>query len=276
MTLDQALAAELAVARDVAREAGVLSLRYHDTGIEVERKAGDEPVTRADREASELIVARLSREFPGDIVISEEGADDRRRLDPSARVWYVDPIDGTRDFIRGAAGFATMIGLAIGGNPRLGVVYQPIGERSFWSVGDRAWVSDAAGERPLRCAPTADLAEIRLVASKSHRTAKIDDVKNALGIADELNIGSVGLKVALIALGDRDLYVNPSSQSKAWDTCAPEAILAGAGGRLTDLWGDPLRYDDPDMRNRRGLLASNGILHQAVLDRLAPLFPRPT
>jgi len=133
----------------------------------------------------------------------------------------------------------------------------------------------AEGGEPRRLAVSAvsDVSQIRLVASKSHRSRQIDDVKNALGISSEMNIGSVGLKLGLIAMGEVDLYVNPSSKSKAWDTCAPEALLVAAGGKITDLWGEPLAYDRAELSNARGLLASNGILHDAVLARLRPLFP---
>jgi 3'(2'), 5'-bisphosphate nucleotidase len=267
---------ELEVAREVAERAGSLVLRYHKTDVEVERKAGDEPVTRADREASELIVETLGRAFPGDLLVSEEAPEQAARLPGTERVWFVDPLDGTKDFIRGHDGFAVMISLCVGGRPRVGVVHQPVGGRTFLAApGEPAVLVGPEGRRVLRVSDVEDLAQIRLVASKSHRTGKIDEVKSALGISDELNIGSVGLKLGLIALGERDLYVNPSGHAKAWDTCAPEAILEAAGGRMTDLWGGPLRYDDPDVRNRRGLVASNGRLHDAVLAKLRPIWPEP-
>lgn len=264
---------ELSVAEDLARRAGALILRYFDTGITVETKAGDEPVTRADREASELIVAGLTAAFPGDIIISEEAADDRRRLEAGRRVWFVDPLDGTRDFIRGRHGFAVMIGLCEDARPTAGVVYQPHGDRLYRAApGAGSVLVDDRGARTLRCSDVHDVDKIRLVASRSHRTPEIDRVKAALGIDDEMNIGSVGLKLGLIALGERDLYVNPSSKSSAWDTCAPEALLVHAGGRLTDLAGNPLRYDDADVKNAKGLLASNGHVHDAVVAKIRPLF----
>src|SRR5581483_6387117 len=111
-------------------------------------------------------------------------------------------------------------------------------------------------------------------ASKSHRDEKIDQVRAALGITDELNVGSVGLKLGLIARGERDLYVNPSGHSKLWDVCAPEAILVEAGGRLTDAHGSPIDYRGKDVRCLDGLIASNGQLHDTVVERLAALFPR--
>jgi 3'(2'), 5'-bisphosphate nucleotidase len=86
--------------------------------------------------------------------------------------------------------------------------------------------------------------------------------------------GSVGLKLGLIARGERDLYVNPSGHSKLWDACGPEAILVEAGGRLSDAHGAPLDYRGPELGNVRGLIASNGHLHDEVVARLAVLFNR--
>jgi 3'(2'), 5'-bisphosphate nucleotidase len=266
---------EIAVAGALAREAGALILRYFGTDLPVDSKPGDEPVTRADREASELILRGLAAAFPDDVLISEEAPDDARRLQPG-RVWFVDPLDGTRDFIRGRKGFAVMIGLCIDGHPVAGAVYQPHGDRLYTAApATGTWVEDADGRRQLRCSTIADPEKIRLVASRSHRTPEIDAVKAVLGISDEMNIGSVGLKLGLIALGERDLYVNPSSRSSAWDTCAPAALLVHAGGRISDLAGDPLRYDVPELRNERGIVASNGAVHDAVLEKLRPLFFKP-
>jgi 3'-phosphoadenosine 5'-phosphosulfate (PAPS) 3'-phosphatase len=113
------LARELEVASALAREAGALVVAIRDRGpaaLGVEHKAGDEPVTVADRAASELIVAGLAAAFPDDVIVSEESADDLARLGAS-RVWFVDPIDGTKDFIRGTEGFAVMIGLCVDARP---------------------------------------------------------------------------------------------------------------------------------------------------------------
>jgi 3'(2'), 5'-bisphosphate nucleotidase len=270
-------AREVEVARTLARAAGALALRLRGGDLGVELKGMDDPVTVADRQASELILAGLGTEFPADVLVSEEACTDDLRFD-AERVWFIDPIDGTKDFIRGQDGFSVMIGLNVDGRPTVGVVYQPVGDRMFSAepeAGTQFFAPDARPRR-LACSTHADPAAIRLVASKSHREGVIDEVKSTLGIRDELNIGSVGLKLSLIALGERDLYVNPSPKCKAWDTCAPAAVLHHAGGRFTDLFGDPLRYDDAEaIHHRHGLVASNGPLHAAVLAKLAPLFPRP-
>ena len=96
----------------------------------------------------------------------------------------------------------------------------------------------------------------------------IDQVKSALGISNELNIGSIGLKLGVIAVGERDLYVNPAPHCSAWDTCGPEALLHEAGGRLSDLHGRPLRYDVEEIGHKAGMLASNGLIHEAAVARL--------
>ncbi|MCG8423347.1 MAG: 3'(2'),5'-bisphosphate nucleotidase CysQ [Proteobacteria bacterium] len=270
---------ELNSARHLAREAGYLIMKYRDGELEVELKEQEEPVTVADRAASELIVGGLSAAFPDDVVISEENADDLRRLD-AERVWYVDPIDGTRDFIKGRDGFAVMIGLTVSHAPVIGVVYAPVSDRMFWADTGHAWLEFPGCEEPRQIAASSvnRMSDIRLVASRSNRSGTIDAVKSALGITEEYNVGSVGLKLALIALGERDLYVNPSSRCKSWDTCAPEALLRAAGGALTDVHGDPLRYDLQDLGRRSGLVASNGLVHEAVIEHMRPLFAasRPT
>lgn len=268
-----ALAREVEVAERLAREAGILVMKFHGSQLEVERKAGDEPVTLADRQSSELIVRGLTAAFPDDIIISEENADDLRRLS-ARRVWYIDPIDGTKDFIRGEDGFCVMIGMCIDHRPAVGVIHQPLHDRLFAAAsGAGTWLA-APDAAPLRARVSAisQLPDIRLVASRSHRGSSIDKVKSALGISNELNIGSVGLKLGTIALGERDLYVNPSSKTSSWDTCAPEALLVEAGGRVSDIQGAPLRYDAEVIQHMRGLLASNGAVHQAAVDKLAPLF----
>lgn len=273
-----ALRDELEAALSLAREAGVEVVRMRAGALSVEMKPGDEPVTVADRAANELLVRGLSRAFPADPIISEEVPATSDQL-ARPRLWLVDPIDGTKDFIKGGDGFSVMIGLVIDHRPVLGVVHQPTIDRTFFATPEGAFVTVGGQTSPLAVSAVSVAAEARLVASASHRTTDIDRVKSELGIAEEMNVGSVGVKLCLIAMGVRDLYVNPSAKTKAWDTCAPEAILAGAGGRLSDLFGDPIEYEH-ELAHRRGLVASNGHVHAEVVGKLGPLFqglrsPRP-
>lgn len=270
------LSRELETARRLAREAGRHARALQSTGLRVDLKPGDEPVTAADREASALIVDGLRAAFPDDAILSEEAVDetDRSRFD-KPRVWMIDPIDGTKDFIRGEGGFATMIGLVVGTEVALGVVYQPALDRTYWAVrGEGAWLDgeDGAAATRLQVSAVNDLGSLRMVASKSHRDETIDRVREVLGITDETNVGSVGLKLTLIARGERDIYVNPQGKSKLWDACAPQIILTEAGGRLTDAHGSAIDYRAPALGLTRGLIATNGLLHDAVVARLASLF----
>ncbi len=264
---------ELDVARRLAREAGALSLRYRDGGdLRVELKPGDEPVSIADKKCSELIVAGIAAAFPDDVVISEEAPDDRDRM-TAARVWYIDPIDGTKDYIRGREGFAVMIGLCVDGVPVVGAVYHPLGDRLFAATPAGAtFYSPGAPPRALHVSDVTDTASVRMVSARSKYGGMADTVKNALDIRHDRQIGSIGLKLALIALAEFDLYVNPSPRCKAWDTCAPEAILRAAGGRVTNVHGAPLRYDSESLRRTDGIVASNAAIHDRVIAKLAPVF----
>ncbi len=262
---------ELEVATALARTAGLEVVRIRNGGgLGIEMKPGDEPVTIADKTASDMIVAGLRAAFPDDPIISEE-----LPIEPGAlsapRHWLVDPIDGTKDFIRGSDGFAVMIGLVIDGVPVLGVVHQPTIDRTFFATPAGAFVDHHGACKRLVVDAVRDVAAARLVASASHRSDDIDRVKSTLGINDEQNVGSVGVKLALISMGVRDLYVNPWPKTKAWDTCAPEAILVGAGGRLSDLFGAPIDYTGP-LNHPRGLVASNGHIHDEVVAKIGPLF----
>src|ERR1700690_1214034 len=166
----------------------------------IESKIGGEPVTEADRAASALIIARLGAAFPGDTILSEEVPDSGARLG-KRRVWMVDPIDGTRDFILGDIGFVVMIGLAVEGRPVVGAVAHPLSGKVYGGIaGASAWVEGTDGARtPLHTSKIEGPPGIRLVASKTHRTSRIDKIKRALQIEEGINVGSVGLKIGLVS-----------------------------------------------------------------------------
>jgi 3'(2'), 5'-bisphosphate nucleotidase len=152
-----------------------------------------------------------------------------------------------------------------------------VGPGGAGSAGTGGWKESADGTRvPLGTSPLSGPPGIRLVASKSHRTGNVDAFRRALQIDDEFNVGSIGVKVAMVADARRDLYVYPGSRTKIWDTCGPEAVLLAAGGRITDVHGRPLIYTDTELTNRSGIVASNGPLHDLVVQTLEPLVSKRT
>ena len=263
------LEVELETAARLARDAGAILMEIYARDFEVAYKDEGEtktnPVTEADTRANAFIVAGLKEAFPDDGVVAEETADqsDAAR---GGRCWFVDPLDGTKEFIKKNGEFAVMIGLAIDGEARLGIVFQPAKDKLYGGVVDQeAWLEEDGARRDLRVSAKPSPSELRLVTSRSHRSANVDALVNKLGITDELASGSVGLKIGLIAEQTVDLYVNVSSKTQAWDACGPEAIVRAAGGRFTRLDGQPYRYDRTNMANVAGLLACNGAAFDAVL-----------
>ena len=266
---------ELRVAKELARETGALLLKYYKTPLQVEQKDdGDdpEPVTEADRAANELIVGRLRREFPHDGILAEESADTEHRLQREF-VWLIDPMDGTKSFIERNDDFAVQIGLADRGVSVTGAVYLPVRGSLYWAArGSGAWIEEPGrAPRRLRVSQQTDPHEMILASSRSHRSPRMEQVVRAFGFRNEMRRGSVGIKIGLIAERLADLYIHLSPRTKQWDTCGPEVILTEAGGRVTDLFGKPLRYNSVQVQNRNGIVATNGAAHETVIRNLSPL-----
>ena len=267
---------EIQVATELARKAGAVLLEHYYSPFLVEQKVNAldelEEVTAADREANELIVGRLRVEFPDDGILAEESTDSEHRLEKD-RVWLIDPMDGTKNFIARDGDFAVQIGLAVGGESVVGVVYQPVRGVLYRAARDRgAWME--AGDKPatrMSVSKQTKPGEMVLASSRSHRSPRMERVVSAFGFKNEMRRGSVGVKIGLIAEQQADLYLHLSPSTKQWDTCGPEAILAEAGGRLTDLFGQPLRYNGLRIDNRNGIVATNGAAHDMVIENLAPL-----
>lgn len=255
-------AGELRCASAAARAAGIEILRHYGT-VESERKAGGSPVTAADHAASDVITRRIRAAFPGDAILCEEAVDSPARLD-AQRLWMVDPLDGTKEFLAQNGEFSVMIGLAVGGEPVVGVVYLPSQKRLYAAIsGAGAWLETDGGVRPLMAGRDGD--RLRLVTSRSHADATVEAVCAALPITERRPSGSVGIKCALIAEGECDLYAHPVPYMGEWDTCAPEVILREAGGSVTDCRGRPLLYNKRDPHQPNGILACGPGLFETVL-----------
>lgn len=256
---------ELEIARKLAVAAGSILMDYFEKSVSVDWKAPGDPVTAADREANELIVTSLKREFPQHGILSEEAEDDLDRLQRT-HVWMIDPMDGTREFIDRREDFAVQIGLVHNGTPILGVVYQPAKNKLYYSAaGMGTHLETSEGTVQLKVSAEQTAARMTMAVSRSHRSARVDSIRERLHINETIAMGSVGLKVGLLCEGRAHLYVHPGGRTKLWDTCAPEAILREAGGRMTDISNKPLTYDSEEQRNLNGLVATTGVIHERVV-----------
>ena len=257
---------ELQIARQLAREAGRLILKFYYTqGTHIEWKTPTEPVTYADKAANRLIVDSLRREFPDDGILAEESLDTDRRLS-CRRVWVIDPLDGTKEYIKHNGEFSVMIGLAVDGVPVVGAVYQPTTDVLYYaSQGHGAFVEREGQTRQVTVSEIASPSEMCMVVSRSHKEPVMEEIRSRLGIGREIESGSVGLKVGRIVERDCDLYIHVSNKTRQWDACAPDIILREAGGVFSDLSGNPIVYNCPDSRNWNGLLASNGRVHDQIV-----------
>lgn len=264
------LTKELATAKELALEAGRIVLRYYDQDIEVGLKKEKEPVTQADKDSNTFITTELANVFPDDGILAEESKDDLSRLNRQ-RIWIIDPMDGTKEFIDKVGQFAVMIGLAEDGIPTLGVVYQPTTGMMLLAVrGQGAHLVIDGQKRQVHVSDVQDIPDMRLVVSRSHRSHLVDSIRNSLEIKKEVASGSVGLKVGLLIQQQSDLYIHPNSKTKEWDTAAPQIILEEAGGTITDCWGNPLKYNKENVYNDKGFIASNGKRHTEIIETIEP------
>lgn len=269
---------ELETAIFAARLAAKAILRHYADGFETEHKIGAdnfrEPVTIADREASRIIVEVLSKTFAGDGILSEEEIDDPASRLAHERIWIIDPIDGTSGFVNRDGDFAVQIGLAVNGVASLGVVLLPFYDLLTYAVrGGRAFVQKGErGERhKLHVSKVAELSAMRLAMSRNHASPRMSRIIAEFEFPEIVRRGSVGLKVGLIAQQESDIYIHPSPRTKLWDTCGPQVILEEAGGRFTDMFGQEFRYDRSDVQNHNGIIATNGIAHDEVIERMRPM-----
>jgi 3'(2'), 5'-bisphosphate nucleotidase len=238
----------LALATLLAERAGATIRTIRERGFQVHRKADQSVVTEADHAAEAIIVAGLQAALPGCLVVAEEAAAGGKISHPTAEFWLVDPLDGTREFAGGGDDFAVNIGLVRDGKPVLGVVGVPAkGDIYGGIVGVGAWRQTDGGRTPIavRSAPPEGLT---VVASRHHGDqTRLDTFLDGRTVAGVVNFGS-SLKFCRVAEGRADLYPR-FGRTMEWDTCAPQAVLEAAGGRVETLDGAPLLYGKPGWDN---------------------------
>lgn len=266
---------ELEIAAQAARAAGAVILGYYARGsIAVDTKSDDSPVTAADREANAVIVQHLCTAFPGDAVLSEELPDDGARRGKS-RVWIVDPLDGTRDFIARTDEFCVHVGLAVDGAPVVGAVFQPTKDALYLAAaGAGAFLENAGVRLPLRVAAAVPREGLRVGVTRTAATGRLKRFLAETGLANRAVAMGASVKLMALARGDLDAVVNFAPNEQDWDTCAPEAILREAGGLYTDTGGRPFVYNGADVTHHQGSVAASPAAHPLMLGLVAPYLAR--
>jgi 3'(2'), 5'-bisphosphate nucleotidase len=262
---------ELKAAREAARRANDVILRAY-ASFEAIANPRIDISTEADRAAQEVILQYLREEFPADALCAEEATPTLKAAPASApRVWVVDPIDGTRGFATKNGEYSTMIALLDGDQVVLGLVLEPAKNRLTYAVRGQGCFREDTGGTATRCqvSRTASLASATLVQSHSKKLNEPSWPVRVLKPARVVETYSAGVKLALVARGEVDLYVNTYTEFHDWDIAAGQILVEEAGGTVTGLNGETLRYRTDGAWQRDGLLGTNGAIHAAAVNGLS-------
>lgn len=251
---------ELEVAKKAAREAGTAIMEVYNGKIpaQIEYKSDNSPLTAADKAANRIIVDALSRSFPHYAILSEEEKDHRERL-TNEYCFVVDPLDGTKEFVKRNGQFTVNIALAYKQESVMGVIFVPVtGELYYAARGMGAYAEKTEGAvQKLSVSDHTDHSALRVVMSNSHGCAQMDELIQKYQLTNFVKIGS-SLKGCMVASGEADVYYrfNPTME---WDTAAMQCIAEEAGAIFRQMDGTPMLYNREDSRNSKGFYIINRI-----------------
>ena len=251
---------------DYAIKATILAnnaiMKTYHKAYKVSKKADNSPVTDADIESNDIIKDVLGH--TRHTILSEEDIDDNKRLSKNT-VWIVDPLDGTSDFIDRTGEFTVMVSLVKDGIPILGVIGWPVEGMLFVAQkGAGAYRYSKAEWQRMSVTTVSDISMCRVVGSRHHLTSKEKSFIKSLGTKEFTSVGS-SLKVVNICRGQAEIYITTTNKMKEWDTAASYCIITEAGGKMTDMKGDDITYNNPDVRHLNGIMATNGLMHEGVV-----------
>lgn len=269
----------LALARSVGWGASDILRRYYRGEFDLDiQKAHSDPVTAADLAANQYILERLQQALGDDSkfgYLSEETFQPGVTPYPQPYVWIIDPLDGTRDFIQKTGEYAVHIALTQAGRPILSVVVWPEQEILYYAtVNSGTYAEHRSGEvRRLKMKACDRPEDMRIVISRSHRDERFDALLKRLPQTQQTFVGSVGCKIATILEHRAELYLSLTTKSapKDWDLAAPELILTEAGGQFTHFDRTPIEYNQADVAQWGGFLASTGQNHDELCQLVAQI-----
>ena len=259
---------ELDIAIKAAQEASNIILEIYQKDYNTYTKTDNSPVTDADLKSNKIINKILSNTKYS--ILSEEDVDDQSRLSKDI-IWIVDPLDGTSDFIDKTGEFTVMIALIENKKPILGVIAWPTEKILFvaqkncgaFRYSDNKWdkISVTKIDKLSKC---------RTVGSRHHLSEKEKQFIKKIGIKDFTSIGS-SLKVGKISSGQAEAYITTTNKMKEWDTAASYCIVSEAGGKMTDMLGNDLTYNNKNVHHQNGILVTNGLIHDKIVEEFKKL-----
>ena len=259
---------ELDIAIKAAQEASNVILEIYQKDYNTFTKTDNSPVTDADLESNKIINEILSNTKYS--ILSEEDIDDQSRLSKDM-IWIVDPLDGTSDFIDKTGEFTVMIALIQNKKPILGVIAWPTEKILFvaqkncgaFRYSDNKWDK-------ISVTKIDELPKCRTVGSRHHLSEKEKEFIKKIGIEDFTSIGS-SLKVGKISSGQAEAYITTTNKMKEWDTAASYCIVSEAGGKMTDMLGNELTYNNKNVYHQNGILVTNGLIHDKIVEEFKKL-----
>ena len=253
---------------DTITTAGDKIVEVYKSNFQVGKKDDNSPITKADLESNRIIKEYLLQ--TGIPILSEEDTDDKSRMG-SDKVWIVDPLDGTQDFVNKTDEFTVMVGLVENHIPVMGIVYWPTEKKIYFAEKDLgAFCHESEGWRRISVRDVEEVAESLALVSRHHLSDKEKKMLELLEIKNTASIGS-SLKVMEIASGRADIYLTSTNKMKQWDTAASHCIISEAGGKMTDISGNELIYNTESVNHENGLLVTNGTIHVETVSRISKL-----
>ena len=259
---------ELDVAIEAAYEAGNIILEIYKRNYETFTKSDDSPITEADLKSNEIIKTILSK--TNHKILSEEDKDDHKRLSEEI-IWIVDPLDGTSDFIDKTGEFTVMIALIKNKKPIIGVIGWPTEKTIFAAQkGCGAFKFSEGKWKEISVTKISELSKCKAVGSRHHLSEKEKMFIKKLGIKNFTSIGS-SLKVGKISSGEAEVYITTTDKMKEWDSAASYCLISEAGGKMTDMSGNDITYNNKIVNHKNGILVTNGIIHDQIVKEFKKL-----
>ena len=229
-------------------------------------KVNNEPVTEADLKVNSLIINRISEKYKQvkwHLLSEENGIIKFNNVNINTNwLWVLDPLDGTRDFIQKTSNYALHLALNYKNKPQIGIVLIPEREELWIANNKSVWCEDRSGLRTEhKLSDTKEIHNMKIVTSKNHKNQTLKNIIQKIGFKESINMGSIGCKIASMLRGESDIYISLSFSGKScprdWDFAAPESLLRSAGGRITNLDNEELKYNKPNFEQKGFIIASN-------------------